>query len=143
MINEYGYNTEERGITGLEGHIMRSGYVLTDEKYFSKIWLIALSQGTKRAFILGIYLQSLLPVVLNSIMTTVRQGSHIIVKPGKYFVAQGSRRILIHLRTMATSTVNLFYIMLQKPYLIIIYTTEFLLSASWSFVVASIKKMNF
>ena len=31
----------------------------------------------------------------------------------------------------------------KKPNLIIIYTTEFLLSASWSFVVASIKKMNF
>lgn len=24
MINEYGYNTEERGIIGLEGHIMTS-----------------------------------------------------------------------------------------------------------------------
>ena len=94
MINEYGYSTEERGIIGLEGHIMtsysfnfqwslcigtdmmiqRSEYVLTGKKYFSKIWLIALSQGTKRAFILGIYLQSLLLVVLNFMMTTVRQG---------------------------------------------------------------------
>lgn len=69
-------------------------------------------------------------MVLNFIMTTVRQGSHIISKPGKCFVAQGSRRILIHLRTMATSTVNPFYVKLQKPNLIIIYTTEFLLSAS-------------
>lgn len=122
--------------------IQRSEYVLTGKKYFSKIWLIALSQGTKRAFILGIYLQSLLLVVLNFMMTAVRKGSHIIFKPGKCFVAQGSRRILIHLRAMATGAVNPFYIKLQKPYLII-YTTEFLLSASWSFVVASIKKNEF
>ena len=44
---------------------------------------------------------------------------------------------------MATGAVNPFYIKLQKPYLIIIYTTEFLLSASWSFVEASIRENEF